>query len=170
MRACAVLRMARRASALLSVPGVLTRAARGRLGDQGHSGLPSLTDRTLHSLQSSLGGNHALRAMQTPGGLSSTGGLSGGLGGGGVSQAGGREGLGSLAGLSGLRSSGQVLSPLTGVSGLLAPHAQAVFPSHSAAMHHAQQQPQEQVSVSVGLFYLFTRSLLTRLPLYWVSF
>ena len=147
MRASALLRTVRRASALPSVPCVLTRAAGGRLGDQGHSGLPSLTDRTLHSLQSGLGGNHALRAMQTPGGLSSTGRLSGGLGGGGGSQAGGREGMSmaSLAGLSGLRSSGQVLSPLSGVSGLLAPRAQAVFPSHSAAMHHAQQQQQEQV-------------------------
>jgi len=54
--------------------------------------------------------------------------------------------MASLAGLSGLRSSGQVLSPLSGVSGLLAPRAQTVFSSHSSAMHQAQQQTLEQVS------------------------
>ena len=117
----------------------------GRLSDQGHGALslPALTDRSLQSLQSGVGGSHALLAMQPPGGFSS--GL-GGLGGGGAgAQQGGREGLSmaSLAGLSGVRSPGQVLSPLSGVSGLLASRQQMVFPAHSAAMHH-QPQPQEQ--------------------------
>lgn len=64
-----------------------------------------------------------------------------GLGGGGNMQLGARDALSvaSLAGLGSVRGSGQLLSPLSPSSGILAPRAQAVFPSQ-----HPHGQPMQQ--------------------------
>ena len=127
-----------------------------RLGEQGqstlHHSLSSLSDnsRALQSLShSGTGGAHSLLA-QTAGGYASAAGLGLGMGlAGGGSHLGARDTLSvaTLAGLTGVRGTGQLLSPLSPVSGILGARAssQIVFPSQqSASATLAQQQAVHQ--------------------------